>query len=269
VDPINSVQFSNHTGYKNGVTGQVLDGKQLLELVSGLEKNSLVSEYTHLLTGFIGSVSFLRNIIQVFNTLKAKCTDIQYFCDPVLGDNGKLYVPEALVEVYRNEIIPIASILTPNQFELEILSQIKITDMTSAHRAMDFIHEKGVRTVVLTSGEFLEDASRLSLLLSTRLQNGGRTMYTAEFDKVEGKYTGTGDLIAALLLAWLTREKDVESAIFKACTSMNAVLRRTKASSDLGVNPNNELHLIQSRQDIEHPDLGASTVKVHKLTNYK
>lgn len=40
-------------------------------------------------------------------------------CDPVLGDNGKLYVPEELVAIYRDEVVPRATVVTPNQFECE------------------------------------------------------------------------------------------------------------------------------------------------------
>lgn len=40
-------------------------------------------------------------------------------CDPVMGDNGKMYVPQELLPVYRDEIIPLANIVTPNQFEAE------------------------------------------------------------------------------------------------------------------------------------------------------
>lgn len=40
-------------------------------------------------------------------------------CDPVMGDNGKLYVSEDLVEIYRKEVIPGADFLKPNQTELE------------------------------------------------------------------------------------------------------------------------------------------------------
>lgn len=46
---VNSVQFSNHTGYPT-VLGQKLDGPGLWELVEGLQSNGLLS-YTHLLTG--------------------------------------------------------------------------------------------------------------------------------------------------------------------------------------------------------------------------
>jgi hypothetical protein len=37
------------------------------------------------------------------------------FTAQVLGDNGKLYVPPELVGVYRSELIPLATVLTPNQ----------------------------------------------------------------------------------------------------------------------------------------------------------
>lgn len=42
VNSINSVQFSNHTGYKNGIRGQVLSGDDLKLLVDGLDMNDLL-----------------------------------------------------------------------------------------------------------------------------------------------------------------------------------------------------------------------------------
>ena len=43
----------------------------------------------------------------------------QYVCDPVMGDHGKLYVPEDLVAVYRDEMTRVATTMTPNQFEVQ------------------------------------------------------------------------------------------------------------------------------------------------------
>ena len=59
VDPINSVQFSNHKGYPT-CRGEVLQGNQLSDLVQGLHANGLLGGYSHMLTGYIGSASFLR-----------------------------------------------------------------------------------------------------------------------------------------------------------------------------------------------------------------
>jgi pyridoxine kinase len=36
-----------------------------------------------------------------------------------MGDNGKMYVPEELLGIYKDTILPLADIITPNQFEVE------------------------------------------------------------------------------------------------------------------------------------------------------
>ncbi len=48
--------------------------------------------------------------------------EIVFLCDPVLGDNGQLYVPKELIPIFRDELIPLADIITPNQFEIETLT---------------------------------------------------------------------------------------------------------------------------------------------------
>jgi pyridoxine kinase len=52
VDNINSVQFSNHTGYPT-LKGTVLDGKELEALAEALDANGLMV-HDYFLTGYIG-----------------------------------------------------------------------------------------------------------------------------------------------------------------------------------------------------------------------
>jgi pyridoxine kinase len=68
VDSIPTVTFSNHTGYPT-VAGNVLDGAGLLELIDGLDSNGLLN-YTHLLTGYIGSLSLLETISGIVERLR-------------------------------------------------------------------------------------------------------------------------------------------------------------------------------------------------------
>lgn len=75
----------------------------------------------------------------------------QSVCDPVLGDNGALYVPEGLIPIYQNEILPLADICTPNQFEAELLTGIKIESEADAWKATEWFHAKGLKSVVLSS----------------------------------------------------------------------------------------------------------------------
>lgn len=71
MDNINSVQFSNHTGYTSGFKGQVLNEKELAELFAGLVANDLHNQYTHLLTGYVGNPTFLREIANILKILRS------------------------------------------------------------------------------------------------------------------------------------------------------------------------------------------------------
>lgn len=98
-----------------------MDGSKLLKLVDGLERNGLLSDdcdvsdpgyIGHILTGYIGSESFLRSVVTVVKKLKALNSKCRYVCDPVLGDGnpGKFYVPIELVAIYREHVLPMASL---------------------------------------------------------------------------------------------------------------------------------------------------------------
>lgn len=50
-----------------------------------------------MLTGYIGSATFLEAISQIIDRVREQNPSLKYICDPVLGDNGKFYVPEELV----------------------------------------------------------------------------------------------------------------------------------------------------------------------------
>ena len=81
VDAINSVQFSNHTGYPV-FKGSVMDGAALTELVAGLEANGLL-HYTHLLTGYIGSLSLLETVAIIVGKLREVNPDAIYGANSV------------------------------------------------------------------------------------------------------------------------------------------------------------------------------------------
>lgn len=174
VDPINTVQFSNHTGYPHR-TGTVMNGEELADVVDGLQANGLLSAHSHLLTGYIGSESCLKGIVQLLKKMRAGgpsvrhgthslpafsrvCSCNQAFllhlklvhavCDPVLGDDGRLYVPKALIQAYTDFILPNASLLTPNQFELQLLSGKNVTSIADGMEACKVLHELGTESVV-------------------------------------------------------------------------------------------------------------------------
>ncbi|KAG5125282.1 hypothetical protein JHK82_032019 [Glycine max] len=240
VDPINSVQFSNHTGYPT-FKGQVLNGQQLWDLIEGLEGNDLLF-YTHLLTGYIGSESFLNTVLQVVNKLRSTNPGLTYVCDPVMGDEGKLYVPQELVSVYREKVVPVASVLTPNQFEAELLTGFRIQSEGHGREACRLLHAAGP-----SKGE-------------------PPRQFRIVIPKIPAYFTGTGDLMTALLLGWSNKYPDnLEIAAELAVSSLQvhqyvqAVLHRTlsdyKSAGHDSESTSLEIRLIQSQDDIRTPQV--------------
>lgn len=256
VDPINSVQFSNHTGYPS-FKGQVLNGQQLWDLIEGLEANDLLY-YTHLLTGYIGSVSFLNTVLDVVSKLRSINLKLTYVCDPVLGDEGKLYVPQELVTVYRERVVPIASMLTPNQFEAELLTGLRIQSEEDGREACNSIHAAGPSKVVITS----INVDGNLLLIGSHLKEKGNPpkQFKIAIPKIPAYFTGTGDLMTALLLGWSNKHPDnLEKAAELAVSSVQALLQRTLDDyKSAGHDPKSsslEIRLIQSQDDIRSPQI--------------
>eukprot|EP00824_Muranothrix_gubernata_P007585 TRINITY_DN19649_c0_g1_i1.p2 TRINITY_DN19649_c0_g1~~TRINITY_DN19649_c0_g1_i1.p2 ORF type:complete len:247 (+),score=37.48 TRINITY_DN19649_c0_g1_i1:70-810(+) len=192
VDPVNSVQFSNHTGYASW-RGEILDGATLWDLVEGMETHDLLRQ-THVLTGYVGSPSFLRTIARIVEKLERQQPNLVYVCDPVLGDEGKLYVPKELVGIYREELFPHATIITPNQFEAEQLTGISIHSQEDALRACDKLHQMGPKTVFITSTSIATDESLVFFCSSLRhLDESGKPIrFRITFPHVKLYITGTG-----------------------------------------------------------------------------
>ena len=67
---------------------------------------------------------------------------VLYICDPVLGDHGKYYVPEELSTYYRNQLFSLADVITPNQFEAEVLSGICIKTEKDVRDICLYFHNK-------------------------------------------------------------------------------------------------------------------------------
>jgi len=249
VDPLNSVHFSNHTGHPE-FSGQILDGQELCRIINSLESNRLMGQIGHILTGYVGSASFLKKVGSVISTLKQKAAENcgkkyappRFICDPVMGDGGKLYVPLELVQIYKEIIIPLADVVTPNQTEVEFITGIKLKNSNDAVLACESIHALGPDLVVITSIDFLEgnEGNKMFMFGSRRLQGNKFEIYQVDIPRIPGKYTGTGDLCAAILLAHTSSlmnpaSNNKSSEFADTCTSSDTPEAGTKEENILSL----------------------------------
>lgn len=276
VDSINSVQFSNHTGYAHW-KGQVLTAEELNVLYEGIKLNN-VTRYDYILTGYSRDTSFLEMVVDIIQELKKVNPSLVYVCDPVMGDQGAMYVPENLLPVYKDKVVPLADILTPNQFEAELLTGRKINTEEDALEVMDLLHKMGPETVVLTSTDLPSKHGDQFLVAlgsqKTKKPDGTNTNQKICMDipKVDAVFVGTGDLFAAMLLAWTHyHPKDLKAACEKTVSVMHHVIKRTITYANEVAGPGNrpspaqlELRMVQSKADIENPTIVVQAKVLHK-----
>ncbi|TPX60562.1 pyridoxal kinase [Powellomyces hirtus] len=219
VDPINAVHFSNHSGYPT-MHGTRLTPPEFAEIVRGLAVNGIVGEYSHLLTGYVGQAQTLSAIPALLHDLRAVNPALLYLLDPVMGDNGKLYVPADVLPVYRDLLCPLADVMTPNGFEAGLLAGTSITSKATLQHALQALHALGPSLVIITSTPLSDFAaaaaagaaappttttaaadSETNYLVASHPPS--QTRFAIPFTKRPGFFTGTGDLFAALVLAFL------------------------------------------------------------------
>ena len=197
-DAIDTVQWSNHAGYAR-VGGPALDRAAFEELWSALDANGLVSEFTHLLTGFIYDAGVVHAIADRLEALRAEGGGPLYVCDPVMGDGGSTYVPQAVVHALRDRLAPLADVVTPNATEAALLLGRSVETIADGHAACAALLERGATLAIVTSIDV--DADHLAVIAHHRASGE----YARTLKRVPHHVVGTGDLFAALVTAWLMR----------------------------------------------------------------
>ncbi|KAI8818985.1 uncharacterized protein EV422DRAFT_128662 [Fimicolochytrium jonesii] len=241
VDPVNAVQFSNHSGYPTK-GGEKLTPAQLEALCDGLEANGMLGEYTHVLTGYIGNAETLKSLAKLVRKMRAANPELVVVVDTVMGDNGKLYVPEDVMPVYRDVLCPLASVITPNGFEASLLTGQSLTTLPHIRSSLTQLHAKSIPTIIITSTtltDFLPPAAIsanpddwIYLIAS---QPTTQTFFMIPMRKRQAHFTGTGDLFGALLLAnmdvpvkdTITASQHLKDACLRSVAVMQAVLDET------------------------------------------
>ncbi len=222
--PIHTVQFSNHTGY-GAWKGRVFDGGMIDEVMEGISERGVLPSCTGVLSGYMGSADVGHGILSAVERVRAANPKAVYCCDPVIGDVGRgVFVRPGIPEFMREQAVPAADIVTPNQFELELLTDIGIRTIADAHRAVEALRDAGPKVVLVTSlvtDETPDDAIDM-------MAADARGAWRVRTPKLDVSVNGAGDAIAALFFVHYLREESAAAALAKASASIYGLLKRTK-----------------------------------------
>jgi len=244
---INTVQFSNHTGYGHW-TGQVHSAESVRDLVDGIAARGVLGRCDAVLSGYMGDAAIGEAVLHAVTRVRQENPASVYCCDPVIGDDDTgVYVRPGIEAFLRGHALPQADIATPNRFELERLTGTTCRTLDAAKAAIlrlaATLRSAGPRCVLVTS---LETEATPPDHLDMLVAEGG-AFHLLRTSRLPVSLNGAGDAIAALFLFHRLRTGSAAAALEAAGSSIHGVLSQTaKAGS-------REILIVAAQQELLTP----------------
>lgn len=244
--PVHTVLFSNHTGY-GAWQGEVVRPDLVAAIVQGIEERGRLGECGAVLTGYLGDAALGAVVLDTVAKVRALNPQAIWVCDPVMGDTGRgLFVREGIPDFFRDKALPATDILTPNRFELEVLTGQTVQTLADALTAARALIAKGPRIVLVTSLDRQDREPNTIEMLAVSAEEAW-LIATPEVP-MQIVANGSGDATAALFAAhWLRTAGDLKRTLEHAAEGIFAIFEATHAAGT------RELALIAAQDRLVDP----------------
>lgn len=241
--PLNTVHFSNHTGYETS-RGPLLGAADLRNVLQGIDERGVLGQVDAVLSGYQGGADIGTMILEAVALVQVRNPAAIYCCDPVLGDaDVGSYVLPGIAEFMREQVVPAAQIITPNQFELTCLTGLPVATMDDVLGAADAARGLGPDIVLVTS--VVRRDARPGTIEMVAVD--GARAWLVSTPQLARTFTGSGDVTAATFLAALLRLQDLPRALAHTAAVIYGLLA---ATDTLG---RSELALIAAQDEFIRP----------------
>lgn len=240
---IHTVQFSNHTGY-GAWKGRVFDAEMIREVVKGIAERGVLATCDGVLSGYMGGADIGEAVLDTVREVRAANRSACYCCDPVIGDVGRgVFVRPGIPEFMRERALPVADVITPNQFELNYLAGRETHTISATLAAVNALHALGPTAILVTSlhtEETPEDAIDV-------FASGPDGRFRLRTPRLPIAVNGAGDAIAALFFVHYLATRSAAQALSLAGSAVFGVLARTAAKGS------REILLVEAQEEIVAP----------------
>jgi hydroxymethylpyrimidine/phosphomethylpyrimidine kinase len=129
--------------------------------------------------------------------------------DPVAASkHGDPLLREEALTALRDQLLPLATVVTPNLGEVRLLTGIEVHDRRDMERAARVLHELGARWVLIKGGHLPAHEAAIDLLWD------GTQHIELVMPRLSTVHThGSGDTLAAAIAAFLGRGLEVPEAV--------------------------------------------------------
>jgi pyridoxine kinase len=212
------------------------------------------------LSGYMGDAALGATILDAVARVRADNPAALYVCDPVMGDVEQgLFVRPDIPDFMRARAVPAADLITPNQFELELLTGVEVGSLEDAVAGARKALALGPRVVLVTSLQHAgTNAEEIEMLAVTR---EAAWRVATPYLPLDPAPNGAGDALAALFLAHHLKAggtpDTTPDALGRAAAAIYAVIAETQRAGT------RELQLIAAQDEIARP---ARRFPVDKIT---
>jgi pyridoxine kinase len=218
---IPTVLLSNHAGYPH-VQGEAIPADLMQRLLDGLDANGWLGRCDAVLSGYLGSAEQAQVVAETVARVKRANPKAIYCLDTVFGDGGRIYAQPGVQEAMARELLPLADVVTPNVFELSVLSGTEISDAATARAAAEKLRRP---LIVVTS---VPTAGAIGVLAVE-----DEDAWLASTPKLARVPHGSGDIFAALFLAARLSGRSAADALARATASVFAVLSKSEGAGEM------------------------------------
>lgn len=222
--PLPSIILSNHPGHAHAA-GMPIAPAALEEMLDALDRNGWLGEIEAIITGYLPTTEHVQLASAVVRRLKADRT-VLYLCDPVLGDEPKgVYIDHGAANAIRDELVPLADVITPNRFELGWLTEQPVDTIEELQSAAGALSDS---TVLVTSA--IQHGSSLENLLFAP----GEAL-KCEVARHSDVPHGTGDFFSALFLGHRLNGHPSATALARATAGVEQAILASKGHDELAL----------------------------------
>jgi len=240
--PLDTVAFSNHPAHGT-FRGRIVPAAEVAALVEGLAARGVFDRCDAVLSGYLGEAATAAVVADAVARVRAAHGGPLFCCDPVMGEVGRgVYVREGIPEAFRDRLVPLADVVTPNPFELELLTGVAPSTLDTARAAARALVGLGPAVVVATGLRLAEAPGELAVLAATRDE-----AWVVRHPRRAVHVWGTGDAFAALFLGAYLGRRDARAALEQAVAALDGVLAVAEATDA------DELPLVLAQDDLVHP----------------